>query len=131
MKVRCIGPLESDIRDENGTPAFMHPAAIGAEYTVRAMALMNNKLAVFLVSETGWPTWFPVDRFVVVDAQIPAGWEFTTRTGFISALWGYPTLIRDRDRLGALYGRRESAREAFLRESGVSGFDKRTGRFIE
>lgn len=131
MKVLCTGPLESDTRDADSVPAFLHPAVVGIVYTVRAMALMNNKVAVLLVGDNGWPTWFPLDRFILVDNEIPSLWEFTARTGYVSALWGYPTLIRDRDHFGDLHGRVKSASEIFLRESGVTGFDVRTSRFID
>ncbi|WP_235947138.1 hypothetical protein [Nocardia terrae] len=95
------------------------------------MALLNNTLGVLLVGEDGWPSYFPLDRFVVTDWQLPSEWEFTTRTGFMSAVWGYPTLIRDRDHFGALRSRRESARRIFLEESGVRGFDEEADRFID
>lgn len=129
MKVLCVGPL---VPEEAGhTPGFTYPLIVGVEYSVRAMALMNMKLAVLVVSKDGWPTWFPIELFQVVDSEIARGWEFAARAGALSALWGYPTLIRDPDHIRDLRLRKNPAVEAFLRESGVGEYDAKTERFID
>lgn len=140
MRVLCIGSRGSDlseevIRNTGNTPNTIFPVIVGVEYTVRGILLgTNGRLNVMVLGGHGWPTWFPIELFVVVDGELPSGWEFTeidSGGGSVRALWGYPTLIRDTRHLDDLSDRKKPAREAFLRESGVSGWDEETRRFIE
>lgn len=135
MKVLCVGSRGSDLpqetlRGSGNRPEAMFPVVVGTEYMVRAMGLWTTHLSVMVVGRHGWPIWLPVELFVVVDHEVPA-WEFAVGVSGFRALWGYPTLVRDPKHNEDLSDRRKGAREAFMRESGVIGFDQETKRFVE
>ncbi|MFQ6396147.1 hypothetical protein ACLMAJ_22075 [Nocardia sp. KC 131] len=139
MRVLCVGSCGSDLPEEilrnfGYQPGNQFSVIVGVEYTVRAMGLWNSGLNVMVVSMHGWPKWYPIELFVVVDGELPSGWEFSVMDGkgpFVRALWGYPALIHDPDHFGGLAEREDSAREVFLRESGVTEWDEKTRKFIE
>ncbi|MGN2638686.1 hypothetical protein ACTD5D_21435 [Nocardia takedensis] len=95
------------------------------------MGLWRDVRMVMIVAASGWPTWCPIELFVVTDHVIPETWEFCVGVDGFGGLWGYPTLIRDPDHNANLSDRRRAARAAFLRESGVRAFDPATKRFTE
>ncbi|WP_157555480.1 hypothetical protein [Nocardia crassostreae] len=95
------------------------------------MVLQNNRLGVLVLGNDGWPELVPLDLFSVVDGALPSGWEFVAKPGFRTALWGYPTLVRDPEHIGALRARKQEARDVFLAEAGAVGFDEKSGKFFE
>ena len=88
----------------------------GTEYVVYAMALLGLNLVLLLRDETGQPNWYPASQFKVANPHLAPDWAYdiVRKDGRgLRAIWGYKTMIEDRNHNDGLLGREPAALEKF------------------
>jgi hypothetical protein len=99
---------------------------VAREYPVMGLGMFETVLLALVCDDTDKPNWLPIGVFEFESFALPADWEFVLVDPLAAsgadasnrwvAIWGYPTLVRDRSHSDRLIERDPAALKIFFHE---------------